>query len=175
VEQFGWGTVVGIILGAIGVYGYALFMHLPGSRAADTPAKKVMLHGIVKSHENLFEIGVLAIRGGPFQPDGSYSIEVPESERYLVVSWYPDYSKFKMQDMSADKSGTLQPLVFPAADVAELDVPVKNQGNGASNDHASTHIKGSGAKDGALTAKDGAVIAKEGAVNAKNTIPGGSR
>ena len=164
VEQFGLGTVAGFVLGAACVYGYAVFKILPGSRAAvappnyvttvSPPPKTVVLHGTVKSHETQFEIGVLAMRRGPFQPDGSYSIEVPESDRYLVVGWYPDYSKFKMQDMSPDKSGTLQELVFPTTDMSRWEGPVRNHRNGASANYALAENRKSGAKDGAVSTKN---------------------
>lgn len=160
IQQFGFGAVTGFVLGAALVYGYAaLIKPLPGSRAAapivqqvqiptPAPAKTVVLHGTVKSHETQFEIGVLAIRRGPFQPNGSYSIEVPESDRYLVIGWYPDYSKFKMQDMSPDKSGTLQELVFPTSDMVRQDGPANNQRNRAADNYALAANRKSPAKDG---------------------------
>jgi hypothetical protein len=165
VEQFGLGTVAGFVLGAACVYGYAVFKILPGSKAAvappehtttvsPAPPKTVVLHGMVKSHQTQFEIGILSIRRGPFQPDGSYSIEVPESDRYLVVGWYPDYSKFKMQDMAPDKSGALQDLVFPTTDMSTWESPVKNHRNGASDNYALADHRKSGAKDGAAITKN---------------------
>jgi len=161
-QFFGMGAVAAFFLGAAGVYGYAVFKILPGTKAAvaplvqpvpiPTPAlpKTVVLHGTVKSHETQFEIGVLAIRRGPFQPDGSYSVEVPESDRYLVIGWYPDYSKFKMQDMSPDKSGTLQELVFPTTDMARREGPLDSQRNRASDNHSLAVNRQSRAKGGGI-------------------------
>jgi hypothetical protein len=165
VQQFGFGAVVGFVLGAACLYGYSFFRILPGSKAAvalvqpapiptPAPPKTVVLHGTVKSHETQFEIGVLAIRRGPFQPDGSYSVEVPESDRYLVIGWYPDYSKFKMQDMSPDKSGTLQELVFPTSPIAKREGPVDNQRNKASDNYALAATRKSRAKDGGINMKN---------------------
>jgi hypothetical protein len=162
-QFFGVGVVAAFILGAACLYGYSVFRIVPGTKAAiapfvqppsiptPTPAKTVVLHGTVKSHETQFEIGVLAIRRGPFEPNGSYSIEVPESDRYLVVGWYPDYSKFKMQDMSPDKTGTLQELVFPTTGLARREGPADTQRNGASGNNALAENRKSRARDGGVS------------------------
>lgn len=164
-QFFGVKVVAAFVLGAACLYGYSVFKIVPGTKGAvapfvqpvsistPAPAKTVVLHGTVKSHETQFEIGVLAIRRGPFQPDGSYSIEVPESDRYLVVGWYPDYSKFKMQDMSPDKSGTLQELVFPTSDMSKWDGPPKNRRNGAAGNSVLAENKKSGARDSSVSTK----------------------
>jgi hypothetical protein len=163
-QQFGFGAVAGFVLGAALLYGYSVFRILPGSRVAaierpapiptPVPPKTVVLHGTVRSHETQFEIGVLAIRRGPFQPDGSYSVEVPESDRYLVIGWYPDYSKFKMQDMSPDKSGTLQELVFPTTPMARQEGTVNNQRDRASDKFSLAVNRKSRVKDAGINMKN---------------------
>ena len=164
-QYFGLGVVASFLLGAACVYGYAVFEHLPGSKqaivapsplvatASPSPPKRVWLHGTVKSHETPFEIGVLATSQGPFQPDGSYSIQVPESDRYLVIGWYQGYEKFKLQEMSADASGTLQELVFPTPDITSRGGSLNKQRNGTADDYALAVNRKSQTKDGGINIK----------------------
>ena len=158
-QQFGFGAVIGFVLGAACLYGYSFFRILPGSKAAVAPPapqpviastaqpKRIWLHGTVKSHETPFEIGVLLTRHGPFPPDDPYSIEVPENDRYLVVGWYPGYQNTTFQDMSPDASGTLPRFVFPTTGLAQ-------QRNRASDDYALAVNRKSRAKDGLVSMKN---------------------
>lgn len=168
---FGMGVVVAFVSGAALLYGYSVFRIVPGSKAAavreitlpapsPAPPKTVWLHGTVKS-ETQFEIGVLAIRRGPFRPDGSYAIQAPESDRYLVICWYPDYSRFKMQDMSPDSSGTLPELVFPPSNLAKREDPAN-------------HLR-SGALDDSALAANQKSRGKDVGVGLKNSLLGGSK
>jgi hypothetical protein len=105
-KQFGVGAVGGFLLGAISVYGYAVVKGLPlprGSQSemaivAPTPvqAKTVKLHGFVRDFEGrpvkeAFNVGVLAKQLGPVQnSDGSFEMEVPQSNSYDVALWNSD-------------------------------------------------------------------------------------
>jgi len=172
-QFFGLGVVVSFLLGAGCLYTYAVFEHLPGSKqatvappqqlatASPSAPKQVWLHGTVKSHETPFEIGVLATRQGPFQPDGSYSIQVPESDRYLVIGWYQGYENFKLQEMSADASGTLQQLVFPTLDMTSREGSLNKQRNRAAGDY-----------DLALNRKS---QTRDGGFNLRSSLQGGSK
>jgi len=152
-QQFGLGAVAGFVLGAACVYGYAVFKILPGSMAAvatsaehvsiatasPTPPKTVWLHGRVndndKPRKEEFEIGVLATRQGPFQ-DGSYSIQVPESDSYRVTLWNVGYQKFKLVELKADSSGNVNDVNFPTG-LAKVEQPVNTQRSGPTNIYAS--------------------------------------
>lgn len=152
-QQFGFGAVAGFLLGAGFVYGYSFFVKpLPGIKAAApivqtvpivTPSpvlpKTVWLHGRVndndKPRKEEFEIGVLATRQGPFQ-DGSYSIQVPESDSYRVTLWNVGYQKFKLVELKADSAGNVNDVNFPA-DVAKVEPPKNKQRNEPSDIYAS--------------------------------------
>ena len=164
-QYFGLRTVAAFLLGAACLYGYAVFKHLPGTKSAavippdnvvTVPAKKIWLHGTAIRSDTQFEIGVLAAKGGPFEPDGSYSIEVPESDRYLVIGWNPNYQKIKMQDMSPDASGTLPQLNFSSSssDIARREGPMNNQGNKASDNYAFAASRQSQSRDGGIHMKN---------------------
>jgi hypothetical protein len=104
VNQFGWGTVVGFLLGAAAVYGYAVVKPLPLAKSAvqtvavPTPpqTKVVQLHGRVRDKmgnplNERFWVGVLAKQLGPVQnSDGSFVLEVPQSNTYDVALWNTD-------------------------------------------------------------------------------------
>jgi hypothetical protein len=166
VDQFGWGIVVGFVLGAVLVYGYAVFRILPGSKAAvappehvaivDPPApKKIRLYGTAKSHEAKYEIGMLiSPRLGPFNPGDVYTLQVPESDHYVVVGWNPNYENFAMQEMFPDASGRLQELVFPNSSTSKREGPVKKQTDGASDNYALAENRKSQVKDGAVAIKN---------------------
>lgn len=165
-QQFGLGAVTGFVLGAACLYGYSFFRILPGSKAAvapldhvtrndPPPPKKIRLYGTAKSHETKYEIGLLlSPRLGPFNPGDVYSLQVPESDHYVVVGWNPNYENFAMQEMFPDASGRLQELVFPNPSMASRDGPVKNQTNGASDNNALAVNRKSRAKDRAVGMKN---------------------
>ncbi len=105
-QYFGVGAVIGFLLGAVGVYGYAFFVKsLPlvslasEQRPTPTPTplppqpKTVQLHGIVRDAlgrplNAQFWVGVFAKQLGPLQnSDGSFILEVPQSSTYDVALW----------------------------------------------------------------------------------------
>ena len=155
-QYFGVGTVIGVFVGAVFVYGYANFRPLPlivlpkPPIETPTPAptqppvqpKTVWLHGVVTNNDKpvkeQFEIGVLAnAYRGPFQaPDGSFSIQVPEAEKgqYLITLWNAGYQKFKLVQKTADSDGNVHDVVFDSS-MAKLER--NNQGSEPSNSFAS--------------------------------------
>jgi hypothetical protein len=137
-RQFGFVGVAAFLLGAVSVYGYAIFRPLPYAKATEPPSqlKTIWLHGNVRDKDDKpmkeeFEIGVLAIRKGPFQ-DGSYSIPVPESDHYLVTLWNLGYQKFKLVELKADSAGNVNDVVFPA-DVTRPESSTNRQTKGSSS------------------------------------------
>jgi len=125
-QYFGVGTVIGVFVGAVFVYGYANFRPLPLIVLPKPPI------------EEQFEIGVLAnAYRGPFQaPDGSFSIQVPEAEKgqYLITLWNAGYQKFKLVQKTADSDGNVHDVVFDSS-MAKLER--NNQGSEPSNSFAS--------------------------------------
>jgi hypothetical protein len=107
--QFGARAVAGFLLGAIALYGYGLVSGLPyvksstGNLVIPVPpapeAKTVKLHGFVRDFEGrpvkeAFNVGVLAKQLGPVQnSDGSFEMEVPQSNSYDVALWNSDTVK----------------------------------------------------------------------------------
>lgn len=103
VEQFGWGAVAGCLLGAGLVYGYAVVVKpLPYAKSVvvqvaplpqPSQPKTVQLHGRVRDGSGSpvnqrFWVGVLAKQLGPVQnSDGTFSLEVPQSNSYDVALW----------------------------------------------------------------------------------------
>jgi len=120
VKQFGAGAVAGFLLGAVSVYGYAVVKGLPyakGPLAEATivapplaPAKTVKLHGLVRDSDGkpvkgAFNVGVLAKQLGPVQnSDGSFEMEVPQSNSYDVALWNSDIVKV-YTGFGAEKDG----------------------------------------------------------------------
>jgi hypothetical protein len=145
-KYFGLLTVAAFLLGAGGVYGYALLIRpLPYAKApvqdsstSIAPLKKVWLHGKVKDNARPraedFEIGVVATRKGPFQ-DGSYEIQVPESDAYSFALWDAGYQHFKYVELKADSAGNLNDVNFPA-DLAKVELPANKQGRGVRDIYA---------------------------------------
>lgn len=144
-KYFGLLTVAAFLLGAAAVYGYALLRPLPYARAPVQDSstgiaqlKKVWLHGKVKDNARPrtedFEIGVVAARKGPFQ-DGSYEIQVPESDAYSFALWDVGYQHFKYVELKADSAGNLNDVNFPA-DLARVELPANRQGRGTSEIYA---------------------------------------
>jgi hypothetical protein len=92
-------------------------------------AKTVWLHGTVKSNDkpikDEIEIGVLATRQGPFQ-DGAFSIQVPQSDRYLITLWNVGYQKFKLVELRPDSDGNVHDVLF-ASGMVRLEGPRSNQ------------------------------------------------
>jgi hypothetical protein len=108
VKQFGAGAVAGFLLGAVSVYGYAILKPLPYAKSVPaesqvvTPpaqSKTVKLHGLVRDSDGkpvkeAFNVGVLAKQLGPVQnSDGSFEMEVPQSNTYDVALWNSDTVK----------------------------------------------------------------------------------
>jgi hypothetical protein len=119
VQAFGFRTVGAFLLGAGLVYGYACLINpLPYSLALTntkivTPpdqSKIVTLHGKVRDSEgkpikDAFNVGVLANQLGPVQnSDGSFALEVPQSNYYNVALWQGDTVKVFM-GFGAEKDG----------------------------------------------------------------------
>jgi hypothetical protein len=119
-KQFGVGAVGGFLLGAVSVYGYAVVKGLPlpkGSQpdvaivaAPPVQAKTVKLHGLVRDSDGkpvkeAFNVGVLAKQLGPVQnSDGSFEMEVPQSNSYDVALWNSDTVKV-YTGFAAEKDG----------------------------------------------------------------------
>jgi hypothetical protein len=120
VKQFGAGAVGGFLLGAIALYGYGVVRGLPYVKSSQEPsvvpappmlqAKTVKLHGFVKDLDGkpvkeAFNVGVLAKQLGPVQnSDGSFEMEVPQSNTYDVALWNSDTVKV-YTGFSAEKDG----------------------------------------------------------------------
>ena len=101
-QQFGLGAVVGFVLGAACVYGYAVVKPLPyakptanqsGQPTPPAQLKTVQLRGLVRDSlgrpvKEPFTVGVLAKQLGPVQnSEGSFALEVPQSNSYDVALW----------------------------------------------------------------------------------------
>lgn len=148
VQQFGWGAVIGFCLGAAGVYGYAFTAKsLPlvtlakeqskdAATATQTSAiQKRWLHGVVMSGNRPvtedIEIGVLATRNGPF-PSGKFSIQVPQSDRYLFTLWNQGVQRFRLVEVIPDVDGNVD-VIFPSGVV---EAQVSNERNPRPNTDA---------------------------------------
>jgi hypothetical protein len=89
-QYFGTSAVVGFLLGALVVYGYAMFKTLPGTPLI-RQERKVSLQGNVLTNDNMplkgFKIGILESHAhGPFRTEnGSFNIRVPYKDKYSVV------------------------------------------------------------------------------------------
>jgi hypothetical protein len=139
VNCFGWGVVVAFTLGALSVYGYALVKPLPLTK---TPLQMVRLHGVVRDADQRpvtegFWVGVLANQQGPVHnPEGSFVLEVPESNSYDVALWRPNKEQpahvFEGWPVEQDARG----LKFQNALV--LDAPARTDELSASQ--ASMHL-----------------------------------
>lgn len=145
-RQFGFVGVAAFLLGAISVYGYAIFRPLPYAKATEPPSqlKTIWLHGNVRDKDHQptkeeFEIGVLAIRKGPFQ-DGSYSIQVPESDQYLMTLWNLGHEKFKLVELKADPAGNVSDVEFPS-DATRSESSTSHQTKGSSSTYAAVGDK----------------------------------
>lgn len=156
VQYFGFGAVAAFFFGAVCVYGYAMFKPLPYAAAApsgapiqavqtptQTPSqpRTVSLHGFLTTNDKpvseQFEIGVLASRLGPFKRrDGSFSIQVPESDHYLISVWNAGYQRFQLIELKPDSDGDVHEVPFPSG-MAGVESPVNNQRSGSSNSYAS--------------------------------------
>ena len=100
-RYFGFLTVAAFLLGAATVYGYAVFRPLPYAKATTEPpvqvkpepSKTVQLRGLVRDYagkpmKEPFTVGVLAKQFGPVQnSEGSFALEVPQSNSYDVALW----------------------------------------------------------------------------------------
>jgi hypothetical protein len=130
IEQFGWRLVVGGLLGAISVYGYDVVKGLPYGKSVIEPVvqisqpsqpKTVQLHGRVRDGSGSpvnerFWVGVLAKQLGPVQSsDGTFSLEVPQSNSYDVALWTSETISI-YNGFAAEQDGTgyklLQALPF---------------------------------------------------------------
>lgn len=137
VRQFGLGAVAGFLLGAVSVYGYAVLRPLPFVRALGDPvvnpapvqSRTVKLHGLVRDSEGrpvkeAFNVGVLAKQLGPVQnSDGSFEMEVPQSNSYDVALWNSDTVKVYVgfaaeRDGSGYKLEQALPFLHPVANVS---------------------------------------------------------
>ena len=115
VDYFGLGAVVGLLLGAGIVYGVALFRPLPyaavkgpNGQPSPTPtpppveAKRIRLHGFVRGQDDKpvaepFVIAILASQHGPIRAtDGSFSIQVPQSNQYDIAVWNAGYTTVRV-------------------------------------------------------------------------------
>jgi len=138
VKQFGAGAVAGFLLGAVSVYGYAVLKPLPYGQFphVDPPpppvqSKTVKLHGLVRDSEGkpvreAFNVGVLAKQLGPVQnSDGSFEMEVPQSNSYDVALWNSDtvkvYTGFAAeQDGRGYRLEQALPFLRPVTNVSDL-------------------------------------------------------
>ncbi len=140
VKQFGAGAVAGFLLGAASVYGYAVLKPLPYAKALPAEAalvtvpvqsKTVKLHGLVRDSEGkpvkeAFNVGVLAKQLGPVQnSDGSFEMEVPQSNSYDVALWNSDtvkvYTGFAAeQDGRGYRLEQALPFLRPVTNVSAL-------------------------------------------------------
>jgi len=118
IQYFGWGTVAGVFLGAICVYGYAVFYKpLPYAKVVTEPIvqptpqnKTVQLRGLVRNSADepakWFHVGVFANQQGPLtNSDGSFNIEVPQSDSYDVAYWIDDQTVGFFQRNPAEPDG----------------------------------------------------------------------
>ena len=138
-QSFGLRPVIGFILGAAAMYGYAVFKPLPylpkplsASSALVTtqslvepepPAKKIRLRGVVQDRDGHpvkepFMVGVLLKRFGPLRnSDGSFAIDVPKSSSYDLALWNMGGKMVQVYDgFSAEREGDgymLPPMLFP--------------------------------------------------------------
>jgi len=133
VKCFGWAAVVAFVLGALSLWGYAAatktvpLVELKAPPPITLPApspqtKMVRLSGIVRDGKRQpitepFWVGVLANQQGPVQDaEGSFVLEVPESNSYDVALWTsPEAVKFynRIPAVQDDKGLKLQrPLPF---------------------------------------------------------------
>jgi hypothetical protein len=140
VKQFGASAVAGFLLGAASVYGYAVLKPLPYVRTSPAEAalvtapvqsKTVKLHGLVRDSEGkpvreAFNVGVLAKQLGPVQnSDGSFEMEVPQSNSYDVALWNSDtvkvYTGFAAeQDGRGYRLEQALPFLRPVTNVSDL-------------------------------------------------------
>lgn len=130
-QYFGLGAVIGFLLGAVGVYGYAFVVkslplitftgEQPVASPTPTPGPVTnamrKLHGRIKSNNKPIsediEIGVLLKRQGPFQ-SGTYSIEVPDADRYQLTFWNAGYRTFRLVEVIPNSDGTVGDVDFPS-------------------------------------------------------------
>jgi len=137
-QSFGLRPVIGFVLGAAMMYGYALFKPLPyipkPLSAASTlvatqslverepPAKPIRLHGVVQDRDGRpvkepFMVGVLMKRVGPLRnSDGSFAIDVPKSSSYDLALWNMGGKMVQVYDgYSVERDGDgymLPPMLF---------------------------------------------------------------
>jgi hypothetical protein len=123
IKRFGVKPVVGFVVGAVCTYGYAVYTPLPyvqgksemsiqGPVATPAQVKTVQLHGLVRDHNNLpvkglFAVGILANQLGPTtNSDGSFVLEVPQSNSYNVAYWTTEDEKVRVSyGNTAEKDG----------------------------------------------------------------------
>ncbi len=167
VQYFGVGAVVAFLLGAAGVYGYALFRPLPYTkRLIEPPTQpKRVLKGVVRGFDNEpmkneFYIGVLASQHGPFEnAAGSYSLEVPQSSQYQIAVWDRGYQTVKMAEYSEysaepDGEGLRLPTVIFPTGLGRLEGNITDQESRPFDGYVSAGDKGSWVRNGRFTLKD---------------------
>ena len=97
-QYFGKRTLIvfslGLFLGAVSVYGYALSKQSLPFLKPSPEIKKIVLRGEVKTTEGepveAFSIGILDSRHGPFESEyGSFEVRVPFKQTYSIVVWPP--------------------------------------------------------------------------------------
>jgi|GEM_PF-3213754 len=125
IQYFGWGTVAGVFLGAICVYGYAVFYKpLPYAKVVAEPIVQptpppvvnpptpVQLHGFVTDADNKpftesFFIAILAKQHGPEQnPTGWYTMEVPQNGCYDMAFWKLEGVVNRRENLCPEKDGS---------------------------------------------------------------------
>jgi len=135
VRCFGWAAVLAFTFGVLSLWGYAAVtktvplveLKLPPALPTPTPVqptKMVRLSGVVRDGKRQpitepFWVGVLANQQGPVQDaEGSFVLEVPESNNYDVALWTsPESVTFynRIPAVQDDKGLKLQrPLPFLA-------------------------------------------------------------
>jgi len=101
-------------------------------------AEEGLAHGFLASKDmpvtEKFEIGVLTSRLGPLERDGSFSIQVPESDHYLITVWNRGYQKLQLIELKPDSVGDIHKVPFFPGMAVES--PMNNR-SGSPNGYAS--------------------------------------
>lgn len=143
-NQFGAGPVIGFVIGAAAVYGYARIApeHFTVAAAPAPPAdvKKVLIEGRLESGQNqsikdqdVF-VGIFQSVSGPISvKDGSFTMTAPLMDEYHLAVWTADGKtvKFFTQRVDEDHGRYSFASVFPfTTDFGVLQGTVKDS-NGA--------------------------------------------
>ena len=132
-DYFGKGAVLGFLLGASLVWGYALVEQLPyaGRFAKSLPVpevaqakipesqkqEKITVKGKITDGKNgiktPFQVGVVYLVSGQFaQGNGSFSLELPKQNTYTVAFWKPNYEDFRLLQLELESDNTFSPVTI---------------------------------------------------------------